>query len=54
MLSINPDAHRMKGYDDMRYGVDIGRKGGLTKEMTLNSLPLSEVELFFNSRGKLK
>ena len=26
MLSINPDAHAMEGYSDMRYGVLVGRK----------------------------
>jgi DNA polymerase (family X) len=31
MLSINPDAHETEGYHDMRYGLLVGRKGGLTK-----------------------
>ena len=34
ILSINPDAHEIEGFDDMKYGVNIGRKGGLTKEKT--------------------
>ena len=50
MLSINPDAHEMDGYADMQYGVWIGRKGGLTKELTLNALSGKELETYFESR----
>ena len=49
-LSINPDAHEMDGYQDMKYGVLIGRKGGLTKEMTLNALGREEIAAFFAER----
>lgn len=51
-LSINPDAHEIDGYADMKYGVLTGRKGGLTKEMTQNAMNLSELEAYFNSRKK--
>ncbi|MES2133972.1 MAG: helix-hairpin-helix domain-containing protein, partial [Bacteroidota bacterium] len=30
MISINPDAHQLKGYHDMRYGTYAARKGMLT------------------------
>lgn len=50
MLSINPDAHEMDGYSDMKYGVLAGRKGGLTKGMTLNTLSGEEIEAYFNKR----
>ena len=50
MLSINPDAHAMEGYKDMYYGILAGRKGGLTKEMTLNVMNLSEIEDFLKKR----
>ncbi len=40
MVSINPDAHHMEGYHDMKYGVCVARKGMLTKEMCLNALDL--------------
>ncbi len=49
-LSINPDAHEMDGYADMKYGVLIGRKGGLTKEMTLNTLNREEIAAYFAGR----
>lgn len=47
MLSINPDAHDKKEYAYMAFGVAVGRKGGLTKEKTLNCLSLEEVEKIF-------
>ncbi|GAB3503365.1 PHP domain-containing protein [Emticicia fontis] len=46
MLSINPDAHEMEGYHDMRYGVAVARKGGLTADMTFNALSLVEMEAY--------
>jgi DNA polymerase (family 10) len=49
-LSINPDAHEMDGYTDMKYGVLAGRKGGLTKEMTLNALSGDEIAAYFAAR----
>jgi DNA polymerase (family 10) len=50
LLAINPDAHEMDGYADMQYGVLIGRKGGLTKEMTLNALSGKELASYFEAR----
>ncbi len=50
MLSINPDAHHTSGYHDMRYGVLVGRKGGLTKEMTFNTKSAAEAESYFRQR----
>ncbi len=43
LLSINPDAHDMKGYHNMRYGWITGRKGGLTKDSTFNALGLNDM-----------
>jgi DNA polymerase (family X) len=50
MLSINPDAHHTNGYDDMKYGVLVGRKGGLTKEMTFNTRSAEELDKYFRER----
>ncbi|AWW29788.1 DNA polymerase/3'-5' exonuclease PolX [Echinicola strongylocentroti] len=50
MLSINPDAHEKNGYFHMKYGVLVGRKGGLTKDMTLNAMSLKEIEEHFTKR----
>ncbi|WP_216680149.1 DNA polymerase/3'-5' exonuclease PolX [Hymenobacter siberiensis] len=49
-LSINPDAHHTNGYEDMRYGVLMGRKGHLTKEMTFNAKSVEEAAAYFEAR----
>lgn len=36
-VSINPDAHRVEGLDDMRYGVWAARRGWLSKKDVLNA-----------------
>lgn len=50
MLSINPDAHATDGLQDMYYGTLIGQKGGLTKEMNLNSMSLAQIEAYFTKK----
>ena len=50
LLSINPDAHDLPGLLDMHYGVAIGRKGGLTKAMTFNTLTLAEMTDYLQQR----
>lgn len=54
ILSINPDAHALDGYEDMKYGVWMGQKGGLTTNMTLNALSVGEIEEFFSKRKMKK
>ncbi len=49
-LSINPDAHHKDGYQDMRYGLLVGRKAGLTKEMTLNAFSTQDITKYFATR----
>jgi DNA polymerase (family 10) len=46
MFSINPDAHNTRGLTDVRYGVNIARKGWLTKNDVLNTRSRSEVEQY--------
>src|SRR5690606_38993800 len=50
LLSINPDAHRISGLQDMQYGVHVARKGGLTAEHCLNTFPLEQIKAYFNRR----
>jgi DNA polymerase (family 10) len=50
LLSINPDAHRTEGLLDMQYGINVARKGGLTKIDCLNAFSLQEIESLFNSK----
>jgi DNA polymerase (family X) len=52
MLSINPDAHSTEGYHDMRYGVLMGRKGGLPREMTFNAFSVDQVAAHFGQRKR--
>jgi DNA polymerase (family 10) len=52
VLSINPDAHIKTGYHDMKYGVYVGRKGGLTADMTFNAWSLEKVEQWFKEKKK--
>ncbi len=44
MISINPDAHALDGFDDVKYGVLAAQKAGLTKEQNLSSYGLEEFE----------
>ncbi|WP_266365475.1 helix-hairpin-helix domain-containing protein [Tellurirhabdus rosea] len=50
MLSINPDAHEMAGFHDMHYGISVARKGGLTRAMTFNALPLADMQNYLAQR----
>lgn len=49
-LSINPDAHRNEGFLDMKYGVLVARKGGVSKNDCLNALSRTEIEQRFKSK----
>ncbi len=49
-LSVNPDAHRIAGIDDVKYGVLVARKGGLDAARCLNSWSVAQVEEFFGKR----
>lgn len=46
LISINPDAHSINGFDDIKYGILAAQKAGLTKEKNLSSFSLSEFEKF--------
>ena len=54
LLSIDPDAHALEGFDDIKYGVLAAQKGGLTKENNLSSFSLKAFEIFLSERKKLK
>jgi DNA polymerase (family 10) len=52
-VSINPDAHRTGGLEDMTYGVDIARKGWTTHDRVLNALGADElIELIGSRRAR--
>lgn len=48
MLSINPDAHNIDGYKDIRYGTLAAQKGGLKKENNLSSFSLQDFEAYLS------
>ncbi|MEO8116504.1 MAG: helix-hairpin-helix domain-containing protein [Bacteroidota bacterium] len=50
LLSIDPDAHSIHGFADIRYGVLAAQKGGLTKEKNLSSFSLAAFELFLKAQ----
>ena len=50
MISINPDAHSIGEIDNIQWGVSAARKGGLTKHMTWNAMPLKKIMSWLSSR----
>jgi len=50
LISIDPDAHTIDGFDDCRFGVLVAQKAGLTKEHNLSSFALPEFELFVSQQ----
>lgn len=54
LISINPDAHNIDGFDDVQYGVLAAQKGGLTKKQNLSSFSLTEFENYLSKIRKLK
>lgn len=50
MLSINPDAHRNEAFHDMKYGILVSRKAGLSKEHCLNAMGVEEITKVFSSK----
>ena len=51
-ISINPDAHKTSTLADMRYGVLVARKAGLTAEMCFNTLNVNEMDIYFSIRKR--
>jgi DNA polymerase (family 10) len=54
LISINPDAHSVEGYDVCRYGVLVAQKGGLSKQQNLSSFSLLEFEDYLQKRKAAK
>ena len=50
LLSIDPDAHYLEGFNDIKYGVLAAQKGGMTKENNLSSFSLQQFEEFLTKR----
>jgi len=54
LLSINPDAHALEEFENIKYGVLVAQKGGLTKHNNLSSFSREEFEAFLQSRKAIK
>ena len=54
LLSIDPDAHSISGYGDIRYGALVAQKGGLTADKNLSSFSLLQMEKFLEGRKNRK
>jgi DNA polymerase (family 10) len=48
--ALNPDAHSIRGLQDLWFGIQIARKGWLTREDVVNCLPLNEVKKFLKQK----
>ncbi|HEX6333654.1 MAG TPA: helix-hairpin-helix domain-containing protein [Flavisolibacter sp.] len=53
-LSINPDAHTIEEFQNIRYGVLVAQKGGLTPRQNLSSFTLPEFESFLSGARRKK
>ncbi|MBE0067658.1 DNA polymerase/3'-5' exonuclease PolX [Thermoanaerobacterium thermosaccharolyticum] len=47
-FAICPDAHRIEGLDDMKYGIDIARKGWLEAKDVINTYDFDALNKIFN------
>jgi len=50
LISINPDAHSINGYNDVFYGVLAAQKAGVTKKQNLSSFSLQQFETFVSGQ----
>jgi DNA polymerase (family X) len=51
-IAIDPDAHEISGYDDMRFGITMARKAWLTRADILNCMETEEIDAWFTARKK--
>lgn len=54
LISIDPDAHAVSAFDDVRYGVLTAQKAGISKENNLSSFSLNDFTNYLASRKKLR
>lgn len=50
LISIDPDAHAVDAFEDIKYGVLVAQKGGLTAKNNLSSFTLNEFEAFLEKQ----
>ena len=54
LISIDPDAHALEGYEDVKYGVLAAQKAGLTAAQNLSSFTLKQFQDFLEARRKAR
>jgi DNA polymerase (family 10) len=54
LISIDPDAHTIAGYNDIRFGVLAAQKAGLKPERNLSSFGLEEFREYLSRRRRLR
>lgn len=52
LISINPDAHNLRGVHDIRYGIYAAQKGGLLQQNTLNALTKDNFEQYLQHKNR--
>ncbi len=50
-ISINPDAHSIRGYDDVQWGINVARKAGLLVHQCLNAMNKVEFSGWLGNRS---
>ena len=54
LISIDPDAHSLHGFDDVRYGTLAAQKAALPKAKNLSSFSLPEFKKYLTERRSAK
>jgi DNA polymerase (family 10) len=49
-ISINTDAHSTDGFDEIRWGIGVARRAGLTKKTIINCMKLPELRAFIEKK----
>jgi DNA polymerase (family 10) len=50
LISINPDAHSIDGFEDVRYGIWMAAKAKFPRENIINTWPLEKITKFLKER----
>jgi DNA polymerase (family 10) len=54
LISIDPDAHSIEGFNDIKYGVLAAQKGGVAKEHNLSCFGLQQFQGYLDRTRKIK
>ncbi len=52
LISINTDAHAVRQFVHRKYGVNVARRSGLTKEDVINTYPLDKLRKILHKNGE--